>query len=90
MAMITKEVNTEYTLMPEEIKKFEEFKKVHKQCAMKASKNIPDDAENEDCCPMSVSYIIMRFSGIGMWPHAKCEICGKEESIGCNERVDNI
>lgn len=82
--MAEKDVYNEYGLMPKEIDNYRRFCDRHRGCGnLKAREEMME----ESVAPV-YTIVILYMSTIGMGPSAKCEVCGVEESIICDERVE--
>ncbi|KKK80093.1 hypothetical protein LCGC14_2826930 [marine sediment metagenome] len=73
----------EYGLMPEEINLYEGFCKDHKTCNPEARGEMME----EEAAP-AYTDIVLHMSTIGMYPSAKCSVCGTTKSICCQERIN--
>ena len=78
--------NYEYTLMDEEIKKFQGFQARHRECGQDGRREIL----LEEVCAPTWFTIILSMTSIGMCPQAKCEVCNASESIACEERLESF
>ena len=74
----------QYSLMPEEINNFRQFKERHSTCNPEIR-----EAMIEEVVAPTLSSIQLRMTSIGMWPFAYCEVCNTRENIGCDERADS-
>ncbi len=77
--------NYQFSLMPEEILKFQRFQNKHHSCDPEVR-----EAMIEESCAPTMTSIILHQTSIGMCPSARCEVCDCTESIICNERLDSF
>jgi hypothetical protein len=74
----------EYALTDEEILKYKEFVKRHKECNPEVR-----EALIEETVSSTLNEITLYMTSIGMFPSAKCGVCGNSESIACDEMIES-
>lgn len=75
----------EYGLMYKEVDNYKRFCDKHKACNPGAREKMME----EDVAP-TYTLIILSMSTIGMFPSAKCKVCGVKESIACGKRIERM